>query len=104
MDNQMEKVYSGILVEHEEEISLHRLCRFCNHTQEEIIELVNEGILEPMGTSKHEWRFTFSTVSRVKKVRRLQKDFELNLPASGLVIHLLDRIEELESMLKSFGR
>jgi len=104
MNNEIEKVYNGIILEEEEYISLIHLCRYCNHSQEEIAELVNEGILEPLGSQRHEWRFTFSAIGRVKKVRRLQKDFELNLPASGLVIHLLDRIEELESKLKFLGR
>ena len=99
MNNQIEKVYSGIIIEEEEYISLIHLCRLWNHSQEEILELVNEGILEPIGGPKHEWKFTFSTITRVKKVRRLQKDFELNLSASGLVMHLLDRIEELEAKL-----
>ncbi len=104
MRNQLEKVYEGIVVEEDEYISLIHLCRFCNHSQEEIVELVNEGILEPTGGPKHEWRFTYKAIRRVKKVRRLQKDFELNLSASGLVIHLLDRIEELESKLIDFDR
>ncbi len=102
MNNQIEKVYSGIIIEEEEIISLIHLCRYCNLSQEEIVELVNEGILEPIGGPKHEWQFNFSTVRRVKKAKRLQKDFDLNLSASGLVIHLLDRIEELESKLKNY--
>ena len=70
-----------------------------NHSKEDILELVNEGILEPIGGPKREWRFTYNTITRVKKVRRLQKDFELNLSASGFVMHLLDRIEEMEAKL-----
>ena len=102
MSNQIEKVYKGVIVEEGEYISLIHLCRYCNLSQEEIVELVNEGILKPLGSQKHEWQFNFSTVRRVKKARRLQKDFELTLSASGLVIHLLDRIEELESKLKNY--
>jgi len=102
MENQIEKVYGGIIIEEEDYISLIHLCRYCNHSQDEIVEMVTEGILEPIGSEKHEWKFSFSSVSRIKKARRLQKDFDLNLSASGLVIHLLDRIEELESKLKNY--
>jgi len=104
MSNQLEKVYEGVVVDEDEYISLIHLCRYCNYSQEEIVELVNEGILEPIGGPVHEWRFNYIAIRRVKKVRRLQKDFELDLTASGLVIHLLDRIEELESKLINFGR
>lgn len=103
MSNQIEKVYEGVVVDDDEYISLIHLCRYCNQSQEEIFELVDEGILEPIGSLKHEWRFSYRAITRVKKVRRLQKDFELELSASGLVIHLLDRIEELESRLINLG-
>jgi len=99
MNNQLEKIFEGIITEHENNISLFELCRFCNLTSDFIAELVSEGILEPVGESKHEWQFTFTTIERVKKVKRLQNDFELNLPGAGLAIHLLDRIEELERLL-----
>ncbi|MDD2550271.1 MAG: chaperone modulator CbpM [Bacteroidales bacterium] len=103
MSNQIERVYEGVVIDEDEYISLTHLCQYCNHSQEEIVELVDEGILEPIGGLKQEWRFSYKAITRVKKVRRLQKDFELELSASGLVIHLLDRIEELESRLINRG-
>ena len=104
MSNQLKKVYEGVVVDEDEYISLIHLSRYCNHSREEIVELVEEGILEPVGGTEYEWRFNYRAITRVKKVKRLQKDFELDLTASGLVIHLLDRIEELESELTNFGR
>ncbi|MFA5669305.1 MAG: chaperone modulator CbpM [Balneolaceae bacterium] len=97
MNRQSEKVYEGVIVTENEYISLIYLCQNCNHSEDEIIELVEEGILEPIGDAEHEWRFHYEAISRIKKVRRLQRDFELDLSATGLIIHLLDRIEELES-------
>lgn len=92
-----EKVYEGVIVTEDEYVSLIHLCHNCNHSEEEIIELVEEGILEPIDNTEHEWRFHYKAISRIKKVKRLQRDFELDLTATGLIIHLLDRIEELES-------
>ena len=97
MSNKTEKIYEGVIVTEDEYVSLIHLCHNCNHSEEEIIELVEEGILEPVGGTRQEWHFHYRAISRIKKVRRLQRDFELDLNATGLIIHLLDRIEELES-------
>ena len=104
MSNQFDKVYEGVVVNEDEYISLIHLSHYCNNSQEEIVELVDEGIIEPIGDPQYEWRFNYRAITRVKKVKRLQKDFELDLTASGLVIHLLDRIEELEAKLTKLER
>ena len=102
MKNQIVKVYQGVVTEDEEDISLVQLCSHCGLTPEEIIELVEEGILDPPGTSKHEWRFTFTTIERVRKVKRLQHDFDLNASGVAFAMHLLDRIEELEALVRNY--
>ncbi|MDT8392905.1 MAG: chaperone modulator CbpM [Bacteroidales bacterium] len=98
----MERIYQGIIIDDEEDISLVRLCNICDHSQDEIIEMVEEGIVEPRGRSKREWRFSFTSVERVKRIKRLKRDFDLNTAGVGLAIHLLDRIEELEALLKRY--
>lgn len=65
-----------------------------------IIALVNEGMLDPIGESKSKWRFSFSTVENVLKVVRFHKDLNLNLAGAAIALELLDRIEELESMVE----
>lgn len=100
MENQLDKVYQGIPIEEEQELSLVMLCNYCRVHPDHIIEMVNEGILDPQGNSAVEWRFSFTTVERVRKAKRLQHDFELNMPGVAMVMHLIERIEQLESMLE----
>jgi chaperone modulatory protein CbpM len=85
--NQFEKVYQGIIIEEDADINLIHLCRLCNHSPKEIVELVNEGILVPLGRVKHKWRLTFTSIEQVKKAKRLQRDFELNFP--GVLLHYI---------------
>ena len=99
MNNQIEKVHQGVITEDEQEVNLIQLCRFCNLTPDHIIELVGEGVLETIGDDKHHWRFSFTTIDRVKKVQRLRSDFELSVTGVGLVLHLLDEIERLEGVV-----
>ena len=104
MNQELEKIHHGILTDEEEEVTLLRLCQLCGHSQEEILEMVSEGIVEARGPYRQRWRFSYRSVERVRKAGRLKKDFDLNLSGVGLVVELLDRIEELEQRLKGWNR
>ena len=65
------------------------------------MELVEEGVIEPRGPGRPQWRFAATTVVRVEKARRLQNDLGVNLPGVALALQLLDRIDALESRLRS---
>lgn len=92
----------------EEEISLGDLTRTCRVHAEWVMELVDEGVIEPRGlregTATPQWRFSATTVVRVAKARRLQRDLGVNLPGVALALELLDRIDALEVRLRSSSR
>ena len=96
----MVKVYEGILLEEEGPISMVQLSERCMIPEGEIAELVYEGIIEPLRVREKSWRFTRETLWRVQKVQRLRRDLELNLSGAALTMQLLDRIEELEKIIK----
>ena len=91
------KVYQGKMLHEEQDLTLVELCEICDLQPPLIIELVDEGFIEPFGESKVTWRFSFEVVEKVKKVNRLQRDLELNIAGAILVSQLLHRIEKLES-------
>ena len=93
----------GQLVEEETVITLQELCRHCTVKTEEIIIMVEEGILDPQGerlepADTAEWQFHMSSVKRVKTVVHLQRDLGINLPGAALALELLDRIAELKQL------
>jgi hypothetical protein len=47
MSSELEKVFHGTLTEEEGEINLAQLRTICDLTPDHIVELVEEGILEP---------------------------------------------------------
>jgi chaperone modulatory protein CbpM len=94
------QVCHGKILDDENDLSLIQLCNICNLTPELIIEMVNEGILDPTGVSKKVWRFSFTVVERVRKVQRLQNDFNVNLAGAALALHLLEKIEQLEIIIE----
>lgn len=91
-----EKVLSGQVLEDYELVSIGRLCRSCTVEFETVTQLVDEGILEPVGVDAEHWQFTVTSLRRVKTVVHLQRDLGVNLAGAALALELLDRIAELE--------
>lgn len=69
----------------------------------QIDRLVRLGVLEPVGERQGEPLFAVSAVRRTRRVLRLRRDLELSWSSLALVDELLERIDELESHLRSAG-
>jgi chaperone modulatory protein CbpM len=67
-----------------------------------VAELVRVGAIEP--DPKDRAYFAAEVTIRVSKLRRLQTDLGVNLEGAAVIVHLLDRIAELEQRLKALGR
>jgi len=86
---------SAVLLDDSVEISLSELCSLCGVTEELVVEIVGEGIVEPFGDGRAQWRFSGVAITRVQRVVRLQRDFDVNLPGAALALDLLDELERL---------
>lgn len=83
-----------------EEIRLRELCHVCGVPAELVIELINEGILEPARYQRAEPVFTAVAVRRVRVVRRLQRDLGVNNAGAGLALDLLDELRDLRTRIR----
>lgn len=90
---------SGIILEEQTELTLADISRTCSVHAEYIIELVDEGVLAPLGREPILWRFTGGHLQRVTVALRLQRDLGINLAGVALVLQLLDEIEVLRTRL-----
>ena len=95
-------ILSGTLLEEDTEVTLAQLCDVCAVHAEVIEAMLDEGIVAPIGGGVSKWRFTRSTVVRVRTVLRMQRDLHVNLAGAALALDLLERIEALNARLKSF--
>jgi chaperone modulatory protein CbpM len=75
----------------------------CAVHAEAIVELVEEGILSPLGHAPHCWRFNGVHVRRAAMVLRLQRDLGLNLAGAALAVQLLDELAVLRARLAVQG-
>ncbi len=102
-----QKILEGILLDETIELSLRELCRACSSSEEWLIELVEEGALEPIedlsvSIQPAQWHFTVNSIQRARTAMRLQRDLEINLSGIALALDLLNEIEALKSQLKVF--
>jgi chaperone modulatory protein CbpM len=77
------------------QISLAELCSTCRVSEDIIVEIVAEGIVEPSGAEPAEWQFSGLALARIRRALRLQHDFGVNMPGVALALDLLDELERL---------
>jgi chaperone modulatory protein CbpM len=99
MVKQTTEILSGRIVEDEKRLTLRQLCDVCGVHAEYVIELVDEGFIEPSGMEKSHWCFSGITIKRVRKAKRLQHDLGINLAGVALAVELIDEIEKLRALL-----
>jgi chaperone modulatory protein CbpM len=92
---------TGLNLDEVENLTLCELSRACAMHAEWVIELVEEGVLEPAGRGVTYWRFPGSSLRRACIAARLQRDLGINLAGVALALDLLDEIETLHRRLRS---
>jgi chaperone modulatory protein CbpM len=98
--SELTPVLTGQNLDEEETLTLVDLCRACAMHAEWVIELVEEGVLEPAGLGRTNWRFSGTSMRRARMAVRLQRDLGINLAGVALVLDLLDEIETLRKRLR----
>jgi chaperone modulatory protein CbpM len=99
-----ETTLTGLLLDEQIELSLTEISHACSTSPEWIIELVEEGVLEPIGGAQAEWRFQGTSIQKAHAAMRLQRDLDINLAGVALALDLLDEIEDLRARLRRLSR
>lgn len=86
---------SAMLLDESVELTLEELCAACRLSEDLVMDIVAEGIVEPLGANRAQWRFSGVAVTRIQRVMRLQQEFDVNLPGAALALDLLEEIERL---------
>ena len=93
---------SGEVLEDEVEMSLADLCRACRVPTKRVVELVEEGVIEPLGREPAQWRFRGVSVRRVRCAWRLEQDLGVNIAGAALALDLIEELERLRMRLRRF--
>ena len=101
----MSKEVDAVLLE-DALFNLDELAFSCHVSREWIIERVHWGLLlrdDVTGTNPDTWQFDSRSLLRVKRIIRVERDFEGNPELAGLVADLIEEIETLRTRLHASG-
>ena len=90
-----DQVLAGTLLDEQVTVTLDELCRSGHVDRHTVVELVQEGVLEPAGEESGRWRFSGLAVLRLRRAVVLQRDLDLNLPGVALALDLMEEIDRL---------
>ncbi len=95
-------VLTGLILDENSIFTLEELSASCAVKTDYIMELVEEGIVEPMEQQRDQqhWTFTGQSLLRVRKTRRLQRDLGVNLAGIALLLDMMEEIERLRERLQ----
>jgi chaperone modulatory protein CbpM len=103
MTKDMLSLLSGEVLEEEVELTLGDLCRACGLPSDRVYELVEEGIVDPLGRDPARWRFHGISVRRVRCALRLERDLGINFAGAALALDLLEELESLRARVERLG-
>ena len=91
---------TGQILEDDVEFTLVQLSRACGLSAEQLMDLVDQGVVEPEGSHQSSWRFRGVAVRRVRKAQRLRHDLGVNLAGAALALDLMEELEQLRARLQ----
>lgn len=92
----------GVCLAGEHALELADFAAACGVEADHVRLLVEEGLLTP-AVEHPEWRFGGEELARVRRICRLQRDFEANLQSVAVMLDLIDEIERLRAQLQRAG-
>ncbi len=95
--------FAVCIVEEQTQLPLADLCRACAVPAEQIVELVDFGVLEPRGREPAHWIFVGASLYRARMALRLQRDLDIDPSGVALALELLDEIASLKTRLRVMG-
>ena len=92
----------GVCLSDEHALELEAFAAACGTRADFVRLLVDEGLLAP-AVLEPAWRFSGAEIARVRRIRRLQRDFEADLQSVAVMLDLIDEIARLRALLQRAG-
>ena len=102
MNIDIASVAIGVCLIDEHALELEAFAAACGTEVHFVRLLVDEGLVQPVALQPT-WRFGGEELARVRRICRLQRDFEANLQSVAVMLDLIDEIERLRAQLQRAG-
>jgi chaperone modulatory protein CbpM len=86
------------ILDEAEQLTREELARLCRVDMTWIDEMIAHGVIAPV--QQRTMHFSAVTITIIRKARRLEQDFALNVPGVALALDLLEEIERLRAEVK----
>lgn len=90
---------AGLILEDQDKLTLDDLCRACTAESDLIMDLVQEGLLSPLGAAPDLWRCKGVHLHRATVAVRLQRDLGVNPAGAVLTLELMEELNDLRAQL-----
>lgn len=97
-----ETITGSVLLGEDAWLELDELAQACDAVPAWVVSLVDEGLVQPLLTEPS-WRFGSDELARVRRIQRLQRDFDASLTSVAVMLDLLDEIDRLRTLLYRAG-
>lgn len=95
-------VVSGVCLGDDGWLEIDEIALACQVEPHYVELLIDEGLVQPQ-RGESGWRFGSDELARVRRIRRLQRDFEANLQSVAVMLDLIDEVERLHGRLRRAG-
>ena len=89
----------GTVLDEQITLTIQEVCEVCGVEETIVIEMIEEGIAEPVDPRARALEFSGLAARRLLTAFRLQRDLHVNLAGAALALDLLDEIESLRGLM-----
>ena len=82
-------------------LTLEELCDACAVEPVWVIRHIEEGLLAPLSGPVNHWRFTSASLTRTRRMRALERDFDAVPELAALMVDLLEEVDVLRARLRA---
>ncbi len=79
------------------QLSFNELVQVCDSEPQWVVSLIDEEIIQVSGDPQ-QTTFSGYQLSRIRRAQRISRDFEASVPATALILQLLDELEKLRKL------
>ena len=94
------QIIEAVVFDDQLSLTLVELSKACNVHAEWILELVDEGIIDPLKQDCIHYHFSAVCLKQALAVKHLQQDLGINLAGAALVLDLKQEIDSLRTHLE----
>ena len=84
-------------------LTLEELCSACALERDWLVLRVREGLIPATEAGGEQWHFTTATLSRVRRMRDIERTYDAAPELAALAADMLEEIDRLRARLRRAG-